>query len=286
MKLASMLGKFTRDYANQDPANQDPRKTYPDLYHQARAVALHYEDSWKTLQLEQDMVQTQIPPGDRRALLVQAWKDIAKNSAPGHIPVSLDTQNSLARYINHFNLHLEELDDQKHYTNLMKSAILRDVQEGILPLVHQSPGTNPLRLEEGEQLIWVSEGVQHSHTVTVEQSEAVIHSLNMPVGPTGAYLGPESFPSRPVQETQEWQTDTGMLAVSDKNIHFAGPINSFKLGHEQHIPFHRPSMNGQNFKVHDNIQDEETHRFTTPEAIFLHRLITILSERQQQPDQD
>ena len=36
MKLASMLGKFTRGCANQDSTNQDPRKTYPDLYHQAR----------------------------------------------------------------------------------------------------------------------------------------------------------------------------------------------------------------------------------------------------------
>ena len=286
MKLASMLGKFTRGCANQDSTNQDPRKTYPDLYHQARAVALHYEDQQQTLQLEEDLVQAEIPPEVRRALLVQAWKDTAQNTAQGNTPVSLDAQNSLAAYINHFNLHLEELDDQKHYTNLMKSAILRDVQEGILPLVHQSPGTNPFRMEEGEQLIWVSEGVQHSHTITVEHSEAVIHSLKMPVGPTGAYLGPESFPSRPVQETQEWQTDTGMLAVSDRNIHFAGPINSFKLSHEQHIPFHRPSMNGQDFRIHDNTKEEETHRFTTPEAIFLHRLIATLSERQQQPDQE
>ena len=95
----------------------------------------------------------------------------------------------------------------------------------------------------------------------------------MPVGPTGAYLGPET--SRPVQAPDR---EAGRIRPEQ-------PLPGFKQTQAPSLA-HALPPSLQDRMIHNNKQ-EKVRRLTgsSPhEAIFLHR--TILSERQQQPDQD
>ena len=265
-------------------ASQPDRKRhgkYPDLERKAQEAAINREFGPEALEaLSNDIQGVEMSEAERRQLLAQAWKDAAKPIVTRYLPVSLALQNALSRYINQTGLTLEEVDDDGAYTNLMKSAVIRDVQEGIIPALQHGDDL-PFPMEEGEKLIWVMEGTEHHRTEPTEKTETAIHSLNLEVAP-GALLGPESFPNRTVREQQVQYVDTGLLAFTDRHIHFAGLEEKFKIRYDEISPDHRPGHRQEdhkNFRFYRVDSPDNPQRFVTSDGIFAHVLAGHLEHR-------
>ena len=253
------------------------REQRQDLHVRARTAAIDvYQKHPEILEaLSNALRDSRMDENEQRMLLITAWKESAKLFAPGCVVIPLEQQNALARYVNHFHLSLEEINDGDVYTNLMKSAILRDVQNGLTPALQQEAGGLPFQMEQGETLVWVFEDVQHHRTVTIEDTGTVVHSLNMMVAP-GVQLGSETFSDRRVERRENQQVDTGLLGVTDLHLHFSGALESFRLGHNQIQLRSQPDPNGLGFQFNQDDSGDNPQRFINEDGRFAHQLAVEL----------
>ena len=74
--------------------------------------------------------------------MVQAWAVLEGSLEDGLF--TLDEENALTRYINHFTLRQSQLDAHGVHTSLIKAVVLREIAEGVVPdrrrLVRLQPG--------------------------------------------------------------------------------------------------------------------------------------------------
>ena len=281
MNIGATLRKVTSWVLAQDQKKEksgeaerprrDPGGVRQHLYEQARSAATNDQFGREALDhLMESIYSSLMNEEERRALILRAWKEAAGAVAKGHLPVSLAHQNALSRYINVMGLSLEEVDYDGTYTRLLKSAVIRDVSEGVVPSLQQGRYAR-FDLEEDERLVWVQMNVEYHRTVTVERSEAVVHSLNMEVAP-GITLGPESFPTRAVAEQQDRLVDTGLLGFSDRHLHFAGREEQLRLPYDRIHIFQRPHEDGGGFSFDLEDSGDNPQGFIIGDGEFAHAL--------------
>ena len=251
---------------------------HPDLEKKAWEAAINRDSNPETLKVLSNNIQDAgMSEAEQGQLLAHAWKDAPRPIATGYLPISLAFQNALSPYINHTGLTLEEMDDDGTYTNLMKSAVIRDTQEGIIPALQHGDNL-PFPMEEGKKLIWVMEGTEYHRTEPTEKTEAAIHSLSIEMTP-GVLLEPESFPSRTVREQQVQDVDTGLLAFTDRHLHFAGLEEKFRLRYDEISPGHRPDEDRKSFRFYRVDSPDNPQRFVTSDGMFAHALAGHLERR-------
>ena len=83
--------------------------------------------------------QTDLGQGEANWLLIRAWETAALGALEDGL-LSLDEENALARYADHFSLAQQDLDRNGVQTSLVKAAVLRDVTQGIIPKRHRVSG--------------------------------------------------------------------------------------------------------------------------------------------------
>ena len=111
------------------------------------------------------------PPPDqhvhthRRQLLIRAWEEAVEGTLEDGL-VSLDEENALAQYADHFDLTQEELNRNGAQTTMVQAAVIRDVTQGIVPQRQTLSGAIPFNLMKSETLVWVIDGVDYLETVT------------------------------------------------------------------------------------------------------------------------
>ena len=141
--------------------------------------------------------QTDLGQGEGNRLLIRAWKTAALEALEDGL-LSLDEENALARYADHFSLTQQALDQNGVQTSLVQAAVLRDVTQGIIPTRQRVNGAVPFNLMKSEQLVWVIQGVDYLETV---------------------------------------HADTGMLGLTTKDIYFAGSRKRFRVRYDKIVTF-------------------------------------------------
>ena len=114
--------------------------------------------------------------------------------------LSLDEENALARYADHFSLAQQDLDQNGVQTSLVQAAVLRDVAQGIVPKRQRVNGAVPFNLMKSEQLVWVIQGVDYLETVVRRERRGTSQGLSIRVA-RGLHHRPSAFRSRPI----EWE---------------------------------------------------------------------------------
>ena len=281
MNIVATIGKAIgrTPQAPGEPEHPGSERTPAGLKTRAWNAAAENEVDRSLLEaLEQELDEASVPEDERQTILVEGWKGAARALAKGYMAISLERQNSLARFANHFQLTLEVLDEDGAYAAVLKSAVLRDVEDGITPELQLAPGAqHPFGLQPGEKLVWVMEEVGYYRNIRVEEPDSVIHVHNLTLAP-GLYVGPETFPARPTAERQECQADTGLLGLTDLGLHFAGPLESFRVGHDE-IQLYDYIGEGESSGIrfgHKGIR-AGIERLDTPDNRFTRRLTANLS---------
>ena len=103
-------------------------------------------------QLAEAPRQSQLYKEEQMNLLVQTWETAVEGALEDGL-FTLDEENALTRYINHFNLSQSQLDAHGVHTSLIKAAVLREIAEGVVPNRQHLSGNVPFNLMKSGKLV-------------------------------------------------------------------------------------------------------------------------------------
>ena len=110
---------------------------------EARLAAISVQDGDGHLQdLTLSIRQAGLGQGEANRLLIRAWETAVQGALEDGL-ISLDEENALARYADHFSLTQQALDRNGVQTSLVQAAVLRDVNQGIIPKRQDITGSLP-----------------------------------------------------------------------------------------------------------------------------------------------
>ena len=98
----------------------------------ARLADLAFDDETHLADLSIALSEAGLTPAEGNDILAQEWEVAVQGILEDGL-LSLDEENALNRYMNDFNLGRDQLDRYGVLTQVVKSAVLRDINEGIVP---------------------------------------------------------------------------------------------------------------------------------------------------------
>ena len=261
--------------AGQAAAAQLERAARDRLMLEARLAAISPAGGNSHLtELEATLDESELPPGERRGLLAQAWEAAVDGSLEDGV-LSLDEENALVRYLRHFNLDQHDVDGNGAYRNMVKSAVIREAAEGLIPDRLGNIDRVPFNLMKSERLVWVIDGVDYHEVVTRRERRGSSHGLSIRVA-KGLYYRPSTFRSRPVEWEETVHEDTGLLGVTSKHIYFHGPRKRFRVRYDRIVSF-EPYDDG--IGIMRDAQTAKPQTFRTGDGWFIYNLVTNLAQQ-------
>ena len=142
---------------------------------EARLAAISVQDGDGHLRdLALSIRQAGLGQDDANRLLIRAWETAVQGALEDGL-LSLDEENALARYADHFSLAQHDLDRNGVQTSLVQAAVLRDITMGIIPQRQNIQGGVPFNLMKSETLVWIIDGVDYLETVTRRERRGTSH---------------------------------------------------------------------------------------------------------------
>lgn len=276
----TLLREF-RDRLALDSANID-RKAAAELEQastdrlmlDARLAAIAVENPDAHLnELTASLRQSGMPLAQQTALLVRAWEAAVEGTLEDGL-LTLDEENALARYMEHFRLTPEQLNRNGVQTTLVQAAVIRDVASGVVPQRQNITGRVPFNLMKSETLVWVMDGVDYLEVVTRRERRGSSHGLSIRVA-RGFYYRPGVFRSRSVEWEETVHQDTGLLGFTTKHIYFSGPRKKFRVRYDRIVDF-EPFSDG--FGLMRDAQTAKPQSFRTGDGWFAYNLAVNLAQ--------
>ena len=240
----------------------------------ARIAALSTEAGNSQLNhISEGLRQTDFTDAQTRHLLIRAWETAVQGALEDGV-ISVDEENALVRYLNHFGLTREEVNVNGAHSDLTKAAVIREVAYGLIP-ERQQPGRRiPFNLMKSETLVWVLDGVGYLETVTRRESRGTSHGLSIRVA-KGLYYRPGMFRSRLIQWDETVHVDTGLMGFTTKHIYFSGTKKRFRVRYDRIVAF-EPYEDG--IGIMRDAQTAKPQSFVTGDGWFAYNLATNLAQ--------
>lgn len=238
----------------------------------ARLAALAVHHGPTHLQdLAQSLQELNLPPPEQRALLTQAWEAAVEGSLEDGV-LSLEEEAALIRYLSHFNLTASDVDRNGAHLNMVKSAALRELSEGIIPNRQNVTG-HPFNLMKSEKLIWVFSGVDYIETRTRRERRGTSHGVSIRIA-RGLYYRPSTFRSQSHEWEEEVHADTGLLGVTTKHLYFHGAKKRFRIRLDKIVSY-EPYHDG--IGIMRDAMTAKPQAFVVGDGWFIYNLVTNLS---------
>ena len=210
----------------------------------------------------------------RRQLLIRAWEEAVEGALEDGL-ISLDEENALAQYADHFDLTQEELNRNGVQTTMVQAGVIRDVANGLVPQRQTITGAIPFNLMKSEQLVWVIDGVDYLETVVRRERQGTSHGVSIRVA-RGLYYSPRQFRSRPIEWEETVHADTGLLGLTTKHLYFAGSRKKFRVRYDRIVSFD-PYDDG--FGIMRDAQTAKPQAFRSGDGWFVYNLVTNLAQQ-------
>ena len=222
--------------AGQDAIWDLERASGERLILEARLAAISVHDGDDHLQdLDEAMLEARLGPDQRKRILIRAWETAVEGALEDGL-VSLDEENALAKYADHFALTQQELDGNRAQTSLVQAVVIRNITQGIIPQRQNVRGHMPFNLMKSEQLVWVIDGVDYLETLVRRERRGTYHGISVRVA-RGLYYRPSTFRSRPIEWEETVHADTGLLGLTTKHVYFAGSQKKFRVRYDRIVSF-------------------------------------------------
>ncbi len=258
----------------QDAAVELDRAARDRLMLDARLAALAAPGSDNHLhELATALDDSELSSDEQRRLLAQAWEAAVEGSIEDGV-LSLDEENALIRYLHRFDLSQTEVNVHGGYTNMIKSAVIRDAAEGLIPDRLSLDTRPPFNLMKSEQLVWLIDGVDYYEVKTRRERRGTSHGVSIRVA-KGLYYSPRTFRSRAVEWEETVHEDTGLLGVTSKHLYFHGPRKRFRIRYDRIVSF-EPYEDG--IGVMRDAQTAKPQTFKTGDGWFIYNLVTNLAQ--------
>ena len=261
------------DIADSGAMAQLDRASQERLMLDARLAAIAVFDGGSHLEsLTGTLRESNLSQDEQTMLLVQAWEAAVEGALEDGL-FTLDEENALNRYINHFNLSQSQTDAHGVHTSLIKAAVLREIAEGVVPDRQDIKGNIPFNLMKSEKLVWVMQDVDFIETVVRRERRGSSHGLSIRVA-RGLYYRPSTFRSRVIEREETVHQDTGLLGFTTKHVYFSGPKKKFRVRYVKIVDFD-PYDDG--FGIMKDTQTAKPQVFTTGDGWFAYNLATNLA---------
>ena len=210
---------------------------------------------------------------EQRRLLAQAWEAAVEGSIEDGV-LSLEEENALIRYLHRFDLSPTEVNAHGGHTNLIKSAVIREAAEGLIPDRLRMDTRPPFNLMKSEQLVWLIDEVGYYEVKARRERRGTSHGVSIRVA-KGLYYSPRTFRSRTVEWEETVHEDTGLLGVTSKHLYFHGPRKRFRIRYDRIVSFD-PYEDG--IGVMRDAQTARPQTFITGDGWFIYNLVTNLAQ--------
>ena len=259
--------------ADRKAAEELERAASDRLTLDARLAALAVDDPESHLNdLSQALRQSDLDQGQQTALLVRAWETAVEGTLEDGL-LTLDEENALARYMEHFGLTPEQLNRNGVQAALVQAAV-SDITEGIIPRRQNIAGRVPFNLMKSETLVWIMQDVDYLEVVTRRERRGSSHGLSIRVA-RGVYYRPGTFRSRSVEWDETVHQDTGLLGFTTKHLYFSGGKKKFRVRYDRIVDF-EPYDDG--FGLMRDAQTAKPQSFRTGDGWFAFNLATNLAQ--------
>jgi len=215
-----------------------------------------------------------VPTSERKEFLIKGWENSVELFLEDGI---LDTteEKRLVEFKEHFALAQEDLNRIGALERTTKSAILRDILAGKIPVQRMTiDGNMPINFQKGEQLIWAFQGSKFLEDKVRRQFVGGSQGVSVRVM-KGVYYRVGAFKGHSVENTERVHVDTGLVVITTKNIYFAGPRKSVRIPYTKIVSF-EPFDDGIGL-----MRDAATAKpqiFVTGDGWFTYNLVTNLSK--------
>ena len=275
-KLREFRDQLTLDSNNADPraTAQLNRASRDRLMLDARLAAIAVDDPDTHLrELSESLQESTLHADEKTDVLITAWEAAVESALEDGL-LTLDEENSLNRYMSHFGLTTEQLDRNRVLTQIVKSAVLRDIAEGIVPNRQNITGRPPFNLMKSEKLVWVMQDVDYLEVVTRRERRGSSHGLSIRVA-KGLYYRPGTFRSRSIEWEETVHQDSGLLGFSTKHLYFSGGRKRFRVRYDRIVDF-EPFSDG--FGIMREAQTAKPQSFRTGDGWFAYNLAVNLAQ--------
>jgi hypothetical protein len=210
---------------------------------------------------------------DLRPLLVAGWERAVSRALEDDV-LSQEEENSLTELAKSLSLSQAELDRAGAYTRVIKAAVIRDVLDGEVPQRVSFEGELPFNLQKGETLVWAFPGTTYLEVRTRRSYQGGYQGMSFKVA-KGVYYRVGGFKGHPVSTDEAVNLGTGLFAVTDKNMYFAGPGKSFRVKYDKIVSF-TPYSDG--IGIQRDAQTAKPQTFVTGDGWFTYNLVANLAK--------
>lgn len=210
---------------------------------------------------------------ERHSLLALGWTNTVDKFLEDGVLDELE-EKRLMEMKERFSLSHAELDSAGVLTKVTKAAVLRDVLNGVIPQRLTVIGDLSINLQKGEQIVWVFPNVDYLEDKTRRQYVGGSQGVSIRIM-KGVYYRIGSFKGAAIDRTERVHVDTGLVAITNKHIYFAGPAKSLRLPYTKIVSF-QPFNDGVG--VIRDTSSAKPQIFVTGDGWFTYNLVTNLAQ--------
>lgn len=210
---------------------------------------------------------------ERRSLLALGWVGtVDKFLEDGVLDES--EEKRLMELKERLSLSQAELDSAGALTKVTKAAVLRDVLNGVIPQRMTVSGGLPINLQKSEQVVWVFSNADYLEDKTRRQYVGGSQGVSIRVM-KGVYYRVGAFKGEAIDRMERVRVDTGLVAITNKHIYFAGPVKSLRIPFSKVVSF-QPFNDGVG--VIRDTASAKPQIFVTGDGWFTYNLVTNLAQ--------
>ncbi len=168
----------------------------------------------------------------------------------------------------------EKLNKDKGFIQLVQGSILRDIMNGNIPSKFEISGDLPFNFKKDEKLVWIFSDVEYSEMKTIKQFVGGSQGISVRIA-KGIYYKTSTFKGQQVESNAIMPVDSGIAAITDKNIYFTGAIKSFRTPYNKIMTI-MPYDDGVGFQK--DTQTAKPQIFKVGNGWFIYNLIRNLME--------
>jgi hypothetical protein len=240
----------------------------------AISQALSSSDSLEGLQSRLvDVAQrSYISDDERQRLIVQGWTNAVDRFLEDGV-LDESEEKRLGEFKCRLCLSQADLDTSGAFTRIAKSAVIRDVLNGVIPRRMEVEGTLPINLEKDEEIVWLFHRCEYLEDKTRRRYVGGSQGMSFRIM-KGVYYRVGAFAGQPVDRTERVHIDTGMVVITNKHIYFAGPVKALRVPYAKIVSF-QPFSNGMG--IIRDASNAKPQIFVTGDGWFTYNLVTNLA---------
>jgi hypothetical protein len=214
-----------------------------------------------------------IQRSDISAAVIEGWEKAVDGAFEDGV-LTKEEQTNLDEIQKLFALEQNDLDKNGAYTKLVKGAVLRELLSGNIPEKVSVKGNFPFNLQRDEKLVWLFQGVQYYEQKTRRHYEGGSSGVSIRVA-RGVYFRTSGFRAHPVETTENVHVGTGILALTNKHLYFAGGTKSFRVPYKKIVSFESYS---DGIGIQRDAASAKPQTFVTGDGWFTYNLAMNLSQ--------